>query len=1053
MNFFLQNRYRLKLFVFFAVALSAPIIFQSHGAALAAPTYSSMPQQLAADGQSKSNSDTVIHLSTDRNDASGYGKKIATITVKLYNQKPTLDSSDKSVHLHQIASAAAGGCNDAISMVYQITNNANPSNPSSFGDQYATSYSSKSSDGPKSCGNTLDFFVPQDAWIQRLDGIKEATVSFTLESGGTADLRYIESNGATRLGWAGGSSVPIDTCNPTGDSTCGSSGTEYTMAVVFGTPRSTCGNGVKSSIFWSDDDFGLAPESPNATNMRASAFRINSGGGHGSRAGGVLDSLRATSAAEGFGAKGVGRMFVGLSSGGSYSLEFSNVNRGNTIVVDYPYDSGDYYIDNACPPTSQPPSSVAECQAFIYGTAANSIYKFSIFPVPNSAPGYNPPYSNGDGNHTFAATSQWSGYPGQQPVDQKSYTNSTNGTVNYSYVFPPPSASGWFVLVERWEHVLSKDTWTYRYAELQSYDCYSANCTLAVDGFLDSSDPSKAAANQSYTAKMTVNNTGKQPINKLGWDGSADATGGNSMSFVINGRNTVPDIPLSPSPVSPSSVGYYVLNGAVYYGSYKVADCTPATVRVYEPFNVNAWPSTTLKPTTENPSTVDYRSWLIHNSGPSVDIPVTSTYQKDGATRASFSGIKTSNPPNGNEDNVLNNTDASLGPVAAGTTFCTNITISTQTGYRGPGGSNDVIPNNDGTSHSDCPRVHNSPYVHNFNSDASAGGGFGKSCTPTKGGIQTYTRTTGTQPAGSGVQVGALSIGPVNGFSSANLRTSTPTALNGGLTFANTGITPATGEAPYLGGDLGDNHCVTDYYGAEPDGTSVSSVSQLDLGGVAGAVHIKPVGGVLTINPNGVSNIFKKNIAIYVDGDVVIKNDVRYRDADIVGGYGGIEDIPTVYIIAEGKTQGKGNIYVDPGVKQLDGLYVAQPRDSTATDQGIIYTCASGTTPYDDPALLGVWLSTCKQQQLVVNGSFVAQHVHLLRTFGSIRDSGSYPGEHLFGRPSVSCSDSGSSSLGDCAAEIFNFDPSVYLAAPAITPLGGPTTGTYQYITSLSPVL
>jgi hypothetical protein len=94
-------------------------------------------------------------------------------------------------------------------------------------------------------------------------------------------------------------------------------------------------------------------------------------------------------------------------------------------------------------------------------------------------------------------------------------------------------------------------------------------------------------------------------------------------------------------------------------------------------------------------------------------------------------------------------------------------------------------------------------------------------------------------------------------------------------------------------------------------------------------------------------------------------------------------------------------------------------------------------------------LSNCKSQ-LLVNGSFVAQHVYLDRSFGSVRNA--YPGEHLTGTP-YNCTDSGNTPYGDCAGEIFNFSPELYLIQPAFEPSGGPTSGKYDYVTSLAPVL
>jgi hypothetical protein len=142
----------------------------------------------------------------------------------------------------------------------------------------------------------------------------------------------------------------------------------------------------------------------------------------------------------------------------------------------------------------------------------------------------------------------------------------------------------------------------------------------------------------------------------------------------------------------------------------------------------------------------------------------------------------------------------------------------------------------------------------------------------------------------------------------------------------------------------------------------------------------------------------------------------------------------------------KGDIRIDPGVTQLDGLFVAQPGDFGG---GTISTCANSGGSF-----VGGLLSTCRHQ-LLVNGAFVAQKVNLLRSYGSLRNS--YSGETYNGtRPSGStCSqDAGPASFltTDCAAEVFNFGPEMYLMHPSVTPSSGPTKGIWDYVTALPPI-
>lgn len=383
--------------------------------------------------------------------------------------------------------------------------------------------------------------------------------------------------------------------------------------------------------------------------------------------------------------------------------------------------------------------------------------------------------------------------------------------------------------------------------------------------------------------------------------------------------------------------------------------------------------------------------------------------------------------------------------IAPGDEYCAQVSIYPGHGWQGPHG---LAPNPETVTAQtlNCPKTVNEPYVHFFDSDVFAGGGFGETCTSTPGGINTLSKTNGVAPVGSGVQIGALSIGAANGFSSAILRGTAPTGGTG-LSFANTTNISAAVPKAGSGGNLGGSHCVTDYFAKMPksaqDAPSTANNISLTANPTGNltqvAQYYQPTGGTLTINSGLVDD--GMNLAIYVDGDVVIPNGgLKYRNGSAGSPWSAIAKIPSLYIVA------KGNIYIDGGVDTLDGLYVAQPNN--AGNKGEIYTCSSGTTGYtkDNTDLL----AQCNRQ-LVVNGAFVAKKVYFSRSFSSLRHSS--PGERYTSATDRDCGDSGHSSNNDCAAEIFNFSPELYLSQPAIEPNSGPTTGKYDYITSLSPVL
>ncbi|HMH31262.1 MAG TPA: hypothetical protein VK534_02185, partial [Methylomirabilota bacterium] len=466
-----------------------------------------------------------------------------------------------------------------------------------------------------------------------------------------------------------------------------------------------------------------------------------------------------------------------------------------------------------------------------------------------------------------------------------------------------------------------------------------------------------------------------------------------------------------------------------YYGVGAIGPACSVTFPVYQNFNIN--PSIVFNNTDwENPTTISYTT-TGNNQGPAQNVPATAFSSLtlnstappvQSATRVHTYGTvsdpNTYNPPS----------------IKAGDTYCANLRISPGNGWIGPG--NLILAGAvDNNAPQVCNTVHNEPYVHIVGSDASAGGGFGTTSCSKTGSINTYTKVTGTRPVGSGAQLGALSLGTISGFSSANLRTATPRGSIG-LSFSNTSNVAGGGSpAPALGGNLGSNNCVADYFAKLPASlgspSTSSSIADVSAGpGSTTTQYIKPGGGTLTIN--GGSNIATgANKTVYVDGNVVINNNITYSTSGWTK-----DNVPSFNLIV------KGNIYVQSGVTQLDGMYVAQPKGSS---DGNIYTCGNGAGIYSDSQLL----SNCRKQ-LLVNGGFVAQKIYLNRSFGSLRNSSA--GE-TYSVSNKNCTDSGNTSLRDCSAEIFNFSPEMYLSKQALPVQTGPTTGKYDYITSLPPVL
>lgn len=302
-----------------------------------------------------------------------------------------------------------------------------------------------------------------------------------------------------------------------------------------------------------------------------------------------------------------------------------------------------------------------------------------------------------------------------------------------------------------------------------------------------------------------------------------------------------------------------------------------------------------------------------------------------------------------------------------------------------------------------CVTIANLPYVSFYGNDVSAGATFKPTCSaPTSSDISTNLNTANV---GSSVQFAAFALGSINTFVSASQRTVAPTTPKG-LSFAST-------TGPY-GGVFGANPRCLDYYGTPP---SPDPTNTVDVSGIDGVKSYKPTGGTLTVSGNVLAG---KHVTLYVDGDVRITNNITTASSWTTA-----DSIPTFDLIV------KGNIYIQNNVNQLDGWYIAQPKNDGT--KGEITTCAKpGGGLYN---LASSELYTNCATQLVINGSFTAKKVHFLRTANSLRDGSlreAAPGK---------------------AAEVFRFSPETYLAKHALPQSAVTGVGSTDYYTTLPPVL
>jgi hypothetical protein len=352
----------------------------------------------------------------------------------------------------------------------------------------------------------------------------------------------------------------------------------------------------------------------------------------------------------------------------------------------------------------------------------------------------------------------------------------------------------------------------------------------------------------------------------------------------------------------------------------------------------------------------------------------------------------------------------------------------------------------------ECTPVDNEPFFKVFNSSISSGGEFNTvpAADCSKQGVlgawyyyeTAYYGNHRNDEYGSSSQLGAQALGPIVGFGTAQGDEFGTGAIPYGLSFANSsGDVKVDPDSPDLGGNLGGQHCITDAPSAPDNTTSdIGNSVTVGSGALVNGAHSYSSGD-LTINGGSVAA--GNNVAIYVTGhDVYISNPITY------GAWASTSDVPSFVLVVT-----DGNIYINPSVTELDGIYVAKAGTSADTD-GKIYDCSDTPDGQFFKAMPTDELYDNCNQQLTVYGSFIADQVNLMRTFGSLRDTAdSLSDQNPIYGPTINCPSTGGSALySTCAAEVFDFSPEMYLSNPAIAL---PSNGAIKYdaITSLPPVL
>ena len=247
-------------------------------------------------------------------------------------------------------------------------------------------------------------------------------------------------------------------------------------------------------------------------------------------------------------------------------------------------------------------------------------------------------------------------------------------------------------------------------------------------------------------------------------------------------------------------------------------------------------------------------------------------------------------------------------------------------------------------------------------------------------------------------------MGTITGFSSSRLTQPPKT-----LTFANT--------VAGLGGLFNADQCITDYF-ALGNGLPVSSSPTADI---STSGSRKYNAAITSLSGNLAPGVRAK---IFVLGDLRITGNIDYTTPNWVG----IQDIPSLQVFVS------GNIYIDPGVSRITGMFVAQPRTGVA-NTGTIVTCSkNGTSTYAPSELYD---SPCNSR-LSVRGSFIAEKIRFTRVAGSLQEA-------VAGTENRAATSR--------AGEIFELTPDLYLANPGTTSSTGTYGDKYDFITALPPIL
>lgn len=320
------------------------------------------------------------------------------------------------------------------------------------------------------------------------------------------------------------------------------------------------------------------------------------------------------------------------------------------------------------------------------------------------------------------------------------------------------------------------------------------------------------------------------------------------------------------------------------------------------------------------------------------------------------------------------------------------------------------------------------PYFKTFGSDVFIGGAFNadisnSNCTnnyqspastspsdPDAGGIFALARDSGSGYVGASGQYGVFGLGDIQGDSSGNgFYSGSAQGASVGHSYSTFANTSSSSWGGSFEGNVPQSNCIPDYYDKLSTYTSVSNWNQNNATPSDDVYKATaPTGSPYTLINQDISVRNGRSVTIYVNGNVYINHNIIYS-------LNTVDDVPKFALVV------KGSIFIDAGVTQLDGLYIAQPAGTDlSADDGDIWTCHGSTNDqvlYNNPALI----SEC-DKKLTVNGALIAKQVNLTRDQGDI-------GSASTAEDGLSVAQ-GSNNI----AEVINYMPTMIMGGPFFNP-------------------